>query len=281
MVLIWRLRIFMIIGGIVAFVFGAHHTYTGLTNTSPTSLSYVEYCRQRPDAKWLELTDTWVDYRASVEIYEQQEDRHTKKRGSITKREYYTALYQGTENEGNIVAFLKCNDPSSVALAREGVEASNMESEKWENWCVQNESRMISKTTVKGLVLSGLSESSEYRKLLNDAAKGQLDPNFVIIDQNEEPKSGMGFLLLILGVALLGGTAATFVVGGSQKPAPYIPIAQSGYPAGNPAARPLGPKPAIAGTPHQAPPRAPYPNPMAPRPPLPPHKPFPPRRPPM
>lgn len=188
----WQLRLFLLVGAVVALAMGGHYTWVGLSNTSPVTISYQQYCQQRPDDKWLELTDTWVDYRSSVEIFEQKEDRYTKKRGEITKREYYTALFQGPEDKSNIVAFLKCNDPGSVALAKEGVAACALEEDKWLEWCAQNESRMLQKSTVRGLVLSGLSESSEHRRLLNSAAKGARVADFVIIDQNEEPRGGTG-----------------------------------------------------------------------------------------
>jgi hypothetical protein len=117
-------------------------------------------------------------------------------------------------------------------MAIEGTEASTKSDELWESWAENNKARMLRKVTVKGLVLRGLSENSQDRELLNRAAQGQLDANFVVIDENAEPSGGIGFVLLILGGLLLAGGALTFVPFGRKSS-----LRQTGiYTAGEPVA---------------------------------------------
>ncbi len=242
--LIWRLRIGMVIGAIAALVYGSFNLYTSLTNMSPTTLKYTEYCQQRPDAKWLELSESWVDFRDAVEIQTVEKKKSSDKNGRVIKSEYFAPIYQAHDSEEVVVAFLKCNDSNSLSLAREGSTANISDEDQLVKWYVANDKRMFLNRTVKGLVIFGLSADSEDRKLLNQAAGGRLDSNFIIIDENAEPKGGLGFLLVILGLALLGGAGATFMM---KKKQPQVPMLPHRSPPNSPhspgAFQPLGARP--------------------------------------
>jgi hypothetical protein len=210
--LLWRLRIALAIAGIAALVYGVFNVFTSLTNMSPTKLKYSEYCDQRPSAKWLELDDAWVDFRDAFVIETVKDMKKKSTASNVIKTEYYAPIWKAHDGEETCVAFLKCNDSSSIELARQGSNVSITNPDQLNKWYLDNDKRMFLNRTVKGLVVFGLNSDDESRKLLNKAAGGKLDSNFVIIDENVEPKGGLGFLLVVVGIALLAGTGATFLI---------------------------------------------------------------------
>lgn len=268
-----RLRIGLLIGGLAALVFGGQSLFTWLSNLSPTQMTYENYCSQRPAAKWLELSNTWVDYRFAVEIQTISKGKYSSGPGTVTNREYYVPMYKSRDDESNVIAFLKCHSDESLRLAREAANTEIPDENVQAQWIQDNDQRMNRNTTVKGLVLFGLHESSEDRKLLNQSARGRLVDDFVIIDENEEPAGGLGFLLLLLGVALVGGVGWSFFKKSPQQAPPlpqaggYVPMAQRMPPHAGPAAPMAG---GAALPPRQlplagGPPRPPRPAPLPPK----------------
>ncbi|RIK63766.1 MAG: hypothetical protein DCC64_06540 [Planctomycetota bacterium] len=236
-----RLRIGLLIGGLAALVFGGQSLFTWLSNLSPTQMTYENYCSQRPAAKWLELSNTWVDYRFAVEIQTISKGKYSSGPGTVTNREYYVPMYKSRDDESNVIAFLKCHSDESVKLAREAANTDIPDEDAQAQWIQNNDQRMNRNITVKGLVLYGLHESSEDRKLLNQAARGRLVDDFVIIDENEEPAGGLGFLLVLLGVGLVGGVGWSFFKKSPQQPPRpqangYVPMAQRMPPHAGPPA---------------------------------------------
>ena len=243
---LWKLRIVLIIGGIVSLVYGTFNVFTSLTNTSVTKLKYSEYCDKRPNAKWLELEDAWVDFRDAVEIQTVKDLKKKDKAGNVLKSEYYAPIWKEHDGEETCVAFLKCNDSGSIELARQGSGVRVVSDEQLEKWYAANDKRMFLNRTVKGLVIYGLNADAEDRRLLNKAAGGKLDSNFVIIDENAQPQGGVGLLLLLVGMVMLAGSGATFLIKPQTVAQPVPTRHGQRMPAGPRAARPGVNRPGMA-----------------------------------
>lgn len=224
---IWWIRGLLVVTGLSTIGIGAQNMYTSVSNLSPATMSFAEYQSKRPGEKWLKLTDAWVDFRFAVGVGPMDAMRN------VEVKDYYVPVFARQDHREAVCAFLQCKDPQSLALAKEALTLKPATRDEALQMLQNYEGRMHLKKDVQGLVLFGLTLDSEVRSLLSKSAAGRLDPNFIIIDENEEPQGGYGLLLLIGGIVLLLTCAGTFFIAANiGAPRPVYTSRQTGaYPA--------------------------------------------------
>ncbi|MCC6573867.1 MAG: hypothetical protein IT462_08750 [Planctomycetes bacterium] len=222
------LRIFLLIGAIAAIVFGVQNTLTSVQNSTPTKIKYTDWIAQRPNAQWLELDDAWIDFRYAKEI-QTISKRKGQTTGTVTKREYFAPIYRGRDDLQSVCAFLKCNDQASTSKAMEGANIG-YSGEARKRWLAEADGRLNVQCTVRGMVRAGLFDDGDDRRELSKAMRGEADPNFIVIDENEEPHGVEGMALLGLGGVLLLAFAGTLLAKKKQPIYPgYMPPGAQNY----------------------------------------------------
>ena len=192
----WKVWVVSAWLGLAGLYFGYSYLAVAITNPSPVVLEFAEYQRVRPADKWLELKNAWADYRMSVCI-------ETSKRGVVTRRDYFVPLFSLQSSETSVVAFLHCQEQDSVLLAKEGVDASQMDEASWTNWAKQNQGRLLVKRTIRGLLLEGVYSLPRHRELIAKGNGSTLALNYAIIDENQSPELFRGLCFLLGGLAIL------------------------------------------------------------------------------
>ena len=215
----WYIRAVLAVCGTIALAWGIHFFSISQSNAAPIKLSFAEYCRTKPTSEWLELDGCWVDFRYAVEIA-----TVTARTRSTIEREYYVPIFDPNAPDQNIHAFLRCRDTGTRSDALNCIEGllgsgyKKVSDEQRDAFFESQEGKYRRPMNVKGLVLRGLSESTEHRNLLLNAAQGHLAADFVVIDENEEPSSLSGLLLLALAAVLYLSTGLTFLLFKQPKP---------------------------------------------------------------
>jgi hypothetical protein len=218
-----RFKLFLIIVGVGALVYGIHMTTVWASNLSPTTMKYADYLTSNVDADWLILEDCYIDYGASTRIDSVRKSRYG---GSerVTGSDYYVTLWASLE-DNRIKAFLKVEDKGMQSLMEEAWRVQDQGEAAYEAWVQANQSRLIQeRATVQGLAQSGLSLSADTQRLLREAAMSpgtRLDPNFRIIVPNRKPPGLQGLGLVLVGLLILGGGG--FWMYRSRRQAQYQP----------------------------------------------------------
>lgn len=226
--------------GLFALFYGGHKTMLAMKNSAPVTMKYAEWVKAPPDAEWVILEDVEIYWGYSTKITTTR-----KRRGSSSKsEEFFVAGNVNLEDEKERVrAFFAVSDQSQIRLIQECWAHENDLA-----WLAKNESRVIQKMTIEGMVQTGFDLSSEERKLLKEGR--QVYEDFKIIEVGARPQGGMGAIILVGGFIGLGGGGGLLFLGirAKKKVAAAGPPMQPGAPR-----RPGGPRrpgmPAPAGAP--------------------------------
>lgn len=206
----------LLVAGGVVLAMGGQKTLIAMKNSSPTQMKYSEWAAASSDAEWVELTDVYIDWSASARI-----DTEHKRKGRTTNttKEYFVAAWASSEDKGPVKCFFVVEDAGKQQFME---QAWSADERKDENWYVANAERLTEVRTVSGLVRTGFDLSSDDEKILR--GMGNVAPEFRIIDMDGKPAGGTGMLMILGGIALMGGGGAlgffTFRSGRKKVPLP-------------------------------------------------------------
>lgn len=181
----------VVIGGIILMWAGGQGLYTALTNRQPVVFGCADFLQRVPEQKWLLLKDCRLNIvRAS----------YSRKQVTDTVTQVYIPI-SGTASVGDTKtkALFATKDQSVIALVTE-MRKVNGDGEALK-FALTNIDRLFPKRDVQGLVRFGLKMDDRDREKLA-ALNPNLDPNFIVIDDGEQPEWLLSSAMLLAGLAL-------------------------------------------------------------------------------
>jgi hypothetical protein len=195
-----RLTSLFFLGMIVLLWAGGHMTYTALTNRQPTVMSYSDYARTRPAAKWLVLTNCELDLPHACVVkhsYDTNGDRNEYFIPVLNPDAYIHLLNPDAPIQKVYVVY-KTADRSICAPV---MEMDNFKTgEAARAWVKANVNRVFPLCTISGLVVG-----SEHRSELERLRKNLAD-DYIILQANAQPNLATGIGCSAAGVVMLFGT---------------------------------------------------------------------------
>lgn len=178
---------------ILAFLWlGGQGIYTALKNREPLRMDAAEYLEKKPSAEWVRLTGCQFNLTNSAYIT-------SKSSGEVTE------VYFAVEALGN-----RDDKPAHLLLASKKREMIDlMTSTNNKVAAVKSPDQMSAeilnslfpaREEVSGLVRFGIAEESKTREKLEKLDLA-LTPDFIIIEDGEEPSLVRGIVFLVLGIA--------------------------------------------------------------------------------
>jgi len=197
----------LVIGAAGFLWLGGQGLYTALTNRTPAVIGCAEYLQQRPTQTWLLLKGCRLNMiRASAAA--------SRVAGTVTQ--VYVPLAGAETDRGTIKALLATKDASIVALA---TEMRTVKDEKEAlTFGINNLQRLFPTRDVQGLVRFGINVRDHDREELAKL-NPNLDPNFVVIDEGEQPEWTMSLVWLGFGLVLAVSLVLN-IVKGKTAPVP-------------------------------------------------------------
>lgn len=189
---------------------GGQGLYTGLTNTSPTKLSCADYLLKSPGAKWVTLTNCYVDYTETVQI--------TSKLGGSVKGNYVPvraamkpeAAPTKKIDQGEKTIFAKAENTTPVKILlkidphgpmKEMFDATTETAQA--DFLLKNLDKIVQNDVeVTGLIQFGIDSDDKTRKTLA-TADWKLAPDFIVIEQNKKPEVFIAGLMFFAGCAIV------------------------------------------------------------------------------
>lgn len=181
-------------------VTGGQGVYTGLTNRTPTVLTITDYVDNKPEAKWLEVTDCYLDL---------TEAAYLEENGRMV--EIYVPLRENPESE-KVHLVLATDDSALMGLLKK-MQKVNSEQQALE-FLTKHKDEVFQQRSVNGLVRYGVDLDEEDRGKLRALDKA-LVSNFAIIDEGAEPALGTSLLMLVGGLIL--GVLTFLATAGSKN----------------------------------------------------------------
>jgi hypothetical protein len=246
--------------GLIAI--GAQGLYVGVTNRTPTTMTYQEFLDKKPSSSWIEISDGRLNLLSA--IHESNRFTGTIKKvyipvGSstagvgvgdgrihlllLTKDDAILNTLKGLEaasgGGGGMMGRLKRRvevnqkrkDGSAAPAADAGIEDAL-------RFMTENRDKVVIDRPIRGLLQFGLDSNSRDRRKIQ-ALDADIAPDFVVLEDGEEPAIGFSAFMLVAGLGLGGLLLARARKAGPSAP----PVAGS---PGEP------PTPAGAGPPQGA-----------------------------
>ncbi|MGJ8696145.1 MAG: hypothetical protein ACSHYF_07490 [Verrucomicrobiaceae bacterium] len=171
---------------VIALIWGGGQSlYTSITNTKASTFTIQEYIADKPDAKWLELTDCHLDL---------TEAAYSSGRFDTSIDEVFIPVTTTDGGNGGqpVHILLATKDKETIALL-EKMAAVESEEDAFK-LLIENADQFFPKKDVSGLVRFGLDmKDKEVRKLRN--LNPNLTKDFVMIDDGAKPNWAGAFLL--------------------------------------------------------------------------------------
>ncbi len=166
---------------------GGQSLYTVLTNRQPLAISFADYARERPSAKWVELKDVEWDLVDSI---------YSGFAGTVSKA-YVPLRVPGDESEGKVQVLLLTKNPEVIKLLEEIKAAPNDIAAL--KLMVEKQELMRTPRTVRGLVMFGIeSKDKERRKIAK--LSDNLAADFTVIEEGKKPDAGQAIFFCVLAV---------------------------------------------------------------------------------
>lgn len=193
-----RFTLLLLLVGIAGVVAGGQSLYTKLTNFAPTRMSCAEYLDKRPSAKWVELTDCVLPL-LDATVSQSRFTRATSKAWLPLRAA--PELAPGAKER----ALVQTEDPATIALISEAARLPS-DPKNLGAFLEKNGDKLTPRRTVRGLVLFGIEANSSDRAQIS-RVNDNLEQDYVIIKENDEPSLARGIFGLLLGGAALGALA--------------------------------------------------------------------------
>src|SRR5262245_32461247 len=207
--------ILLAILSIVALWWGGQNTFIGIRDHKQRVISCADYVKQRPDDRWLKLTD--CDYDFDHLAYEKTTS------GKI--RAVYLPL-RPAGVEGGPTQIVVKRDDSEMLVVVEAIEHNDANPQPASDHVLAQ-----LKEPAEGLVEFGLDLKDKDKKELGQLNLG-LASDFVIIDYKHEPKLLFGLLALVAGLGMAGYVVLRLVR--RARPSPPPPTATAPRDPSNP-----------------------------------------------
>jgi hypothetical protein len=236
--------------GLVAV--GGQGLYVGMTNRTPTVMTYQEFLQKKPTTGWIEISDARLNLLSAI---------HESNRFTGTIKKVYIPIGSSAAGElggdATIHLLLLTKDDAVLntlknleattgggggllgrlkerAEARRKPEAApkadagDAATEKALRFMVENQDKLVMDRPVRGLLQFGLDSKSRDRRKIQ-ALDANIAPDFAVLEDGAQPELAGSAFMVIAGLGLAGLYLARFVrAGGSSPPAP----SESGPPAG-------------------------------------------------
>jgi hypothetical protein len=172
---------------------GVQSLHTALTNRKPAVMSYEDYAKAKPSAKWLVITNCQLNlFRSS----------YLSHAGDRNPTHYYIPVHDLSSVTGQVCILLKTAEPDLLATITEikGLKADATLTE----WVRKNRARAFPRRSVQGLVCFGMDMKSTDRAELA-RVQHNIAEDFVILDGNAQPSLATGISYSTAGLASLCG----------------------------------------------------------------------------
>ncbi|HXI51371.1 MAG TPA: hypothetical protein VNH84_07695 [Candidatus Saccharimonadales bacterium] len=207
----FRFIILLIVAMGACFWIGGQGVYTALKNRQPTPMAYQALSKGPPSCHWLVLTNCELHVGNSAYLIRKSKYDATGD-GQIT--EAYVPIHSpGQSSDERCYAVMATKDAAILSLLDEmrHTKSPTAAAEFFDKHAKQ----LVVKRDVAGLVRFGVEEhNSEHSKLAG--LRGNLAPDFIILNEGETPQLGTSVGLLLLGFFIVGGLV--FMFKANQEP---------------------------------------------------------------
>jgi hypothetical protein len=173
---------------------GAQKISTALANRKPTVLSYEEYAKTKPSAKWLVITNCQLNLLQACYM--------TYPGGSDLENCYYIPVRQQGSVTGEVSMILKTTDSKLISTVKQMQHLTTTEAAV--EWVRKNPTQVFPSGPVHGLVLYGIDIKSTERDQLAHIDKN-ISEDFIILDSDAQPNLTAGISCSAAGLASLCG----------------------------------------------------------------------------
>ena len=222
-----KLGCFLLILTIGLIAFGAQGLYVGLTNRTPTAMTYQEFVQKKPSSGWIEVSDARLDLLST--IHESNRFTGTIKKvyipvgssaageaagdGKIhlllltkdeailkTLKDLETATGGGGGLLGRLNRRVKANQKRDAATEKPAGDAGL---ENALRFMVENRDKVVINRPVRGLIQFGLDSMSRDRHKIQ-APDPDIAPDFAVLEDGTQPEVAVSAFMVIAGLGLAG-----------------------------------------------------------------------------
>lgn len=180
---------------VVALLWSAFQWYGYSRGAEPLVQRYSEFKPGETDATWLQLDNARFNLTQTVSVVEPSE-----RFGSDDKLDYYVPLTDGPDDNKPVRAFLHIAPQSGSRVVVQGFGRTREDGAAARKYAADNEKRLYYSGTVSGTTDWGFHRSPTVRGLLAMQFEGDVDPDFVIIDEGKSTSISVPLLWLLPAV---------------------------------------------------------------------------------
>jgi hypothetical protein len=234
---------------------GAQGLYVGLTNRTPTTMTYQEFLQKKPSSGWIEISDARLNLLSAI---------HETNRFTGTIKKVYIPVRSSADVEGasdEKIHLLLLTQDEAILNTLKGLEAATgggggligrlkrrvesdrkgkAETEKLAEesglanalrFMGENQDKVLINRPVRGLLQFGLESNGRDRRKIQALDPG-IDPDFVVLEDGTQPEVAGSAFMFIAGLGLAGVLLARLMKAKpATPPAPGSP-GESSPPAG-------------------------------------------------
>jgi hypothetical protein len=211
--------------GLIAM--GGQGLYVGVTNRTPTVMTYEEFLQKKPSSGWIEVSDARLDLLSAIhqsnrftgtikQVYIPVRSSAEKERAGddkiylllLTKDEAILKTLKDMEavtgGGGGLVGRLK-QRVEAKRKGKDGSEPATKDSdvENALRFLVENRDRVLIDRPVRGLLQFGLDSKSRDRRKIQ-GLNPDIAPDFAVLEDGAKPEVGMSAFMVIAGLGLGG-----------------------------------------------------------------------------
>jgi hypothetical protein len=229
---------------------GSQGLYVGLTNRTPTVMTYQEFLQNKPSSGWIEVSDARLNLVSAIhesnrftgtikQVYipvsaarageEEGDDQIrllllTKDHAILQTLKEFEAV---TGGGGGLVERLKrrIDEKKQPAAAEPPVKDAGFEQAV--RFMVQNRDRLRIDGPIRGMIQFGLDSSSRDRRRIK-ALDPKIAPDFAVLEDGAQPQVGFSVFALLAGLGLAGLLLARALRAGGATPPPTGSPGESG-----------------------------------------------------
>ncbi len=198
-----RARIFLGLATITLLWGGGQGMHTAATNLEPASYSIEEYLSDRPDDKWLTLSNTELSL-------PQASYAQTRFIGKVNEL-YIPVFSTEDEAQGFIQVILATKDKAQLQTLQDLQAAVEQGEETVVEYAAANQDKLFPQGEVSGLVQYGIEADEDTRLKLQDLYGNQLAEDFIVLKDGAKPNFLLAGLPLMVGLLLGGVLLQSFV----------------------------------------------------------------------
>ena len=198
-----RAKMFLGFATIALLWGGGQRVYTAATNLEPASYSMEEYLSDRPDDKWLTLSDTELSL-------PQASYAQTRFIGKVN--ELYIPVFSTEDKaQGFIQVVLATKNETQLQTLQDLQAAAEQGEETVIEYAAANQDKLFPQGEVSGLVQYGIDVDDDTRLQLKDLYGDQLAEDFIFLKDGAKPNFLLAGLPLVAGLLLGGVLLKSFV----------------------------------------------------------------------